>query len=826
MGAVWLRAAAQLRGRVRASLLLVLLVGLSGGVVLAGLAGARRSDAALPRFLAASRTTDATVWFIGPRGGQPARTDLARELRAVAAMPQVRTAERGSPVILSASDPTGPSEPSRQLGWVGLDRAGHESFGRPIVVAGRLPDPERPDEAVVDEEFAWRHALGTGAKLRVGMYTRAQFGPAGAGVPIRPEGPAADLRVTGIVRYPDDLLPVAEGRGEVDADESSHLFLTPAFWRRHGPDLANYGIHIAVDLHGGPGDLAAFTAAVQRRFAGQASINSTQFSREGDLARTARRATALETSAFLVFAILAALAGLLMVGQTLGRQMFLEATDQPTLRALGMIRGQLVGVALVRSAVVGAGGGAIAVAVAVALSPLTPIGVARRAQLGSEATGDWPMFAVGGLVIVVLVALGAALPVWRSARGRGDATGVADPAGSGRPSRVAAALAANGVLPTTVTGVRFALERGRGRTAVPVRAALAGAAAAVCAVTAVAGFGASLIHFATTPAAYGVTWDLAVGGFASAEASEPVARRLLASPDVAAMAALTGQMDVLVDGRSSRLIAIDERRGSLAPAVIEGREPLQPDEIALGTTTLRSLGKRVGDTVTLAAEQRPGRRLRIVGRAVLNTPGYDGVISQGKGVIVQLELFRRLAPSPQAAYASTFLVRLTPGADQERTLAEFRRDFGSFVFRPRPHVEVRNLQRVGGLPGLLAGLVVLLALAMMTHTLVTSVRRRRRDLAVLKTLGFVRGQVAATIAWQATTFAVVALTIGLPLGIAAGRWAWELTAAALGVDSGPVVPVSAILAVVAGTLLAANLAAAVPGRAAGRLRPAAALRSE
>jgi ABC-type lipoprotein release transport system permease subunit len=66
---------------------------------------------------------------------------------------------------------------------------------------------------------------------------------------------------------------------------------------------------------------------------------------------------------------------------------------------------------------------------------------------------------------------------------------------------------------------------------------------------------------------------------------------------------------------------------------------------------------------------------------------------------------------------------------------------------------------------------------MMTHTLVTSVRRRRRDLAMLKTLGFVRGRVVAAMVWQATTFAVVALAVGRPLGLAAGRWAWELTAA-------------------------------------------------
>jgi hypothetical protein len=89
MGAVWLRATAQLRGRVRASLLLALLVGLTGGVVLAALVGARRSEAALPRFLAASRTTDTMVYIVGPGNtpGQPARTDLGAEVRAVAALP-------------------------------------------------------------------------------------------------------------------------------------------------------------------------------------------------------------------------------------------------------------------------------------------------------------------------------------------------------------------------------------------------------------------------------------------------------------------------------------------------------------------------------------------------------------------------------------------------------------------------------------------------------------------------------------------------------------------------------------------------------------------
>jgi hypothetical protein len=455
-----------------------------------------------------------------------------------------------------------------------------------------------------------------------------------------------------------------------------------------------------------------------------------------------------------------------------------------------------------------------------------PIGVARRAELNPGVAVDWLVLAVGGLAIGVLVAVGAALPAWRAAGVRGHALGVIDATVPRRPSRAAAALAAAGVPPTAVIGVRLALEPGRGRIAVPVRAALAGAVAAVCAITAAAGFGASLTRLVRTPPAYGVAWDVAVGGFAPTAAAEPVAGQLLANPEVAAVAALLGQSEVTVDGRLVPILAIEERKGALAPVVIEGREPLRPDEIALGSLTLRSLGRRVGDTVTLAAERRPARPLRVVGRVVLNQPGCDCVITQGKGGIVHPDLFRDLAPEPELAHPSTFLVRLDVGVDRDRAMARLQREFAGTMFSPRPHADVRNLQRVADLPALLGALVVLVALGTVAHAVVTSVRRRRRDLAVLKALGLVRGQVAATIAWQATTFAVVALGLGVPLGIAVGRWAWQLTAAALGVASGPVVPLLAMGAVAIGMVLAVNLVAAVPGWAAGRMRPATALRSE
>jgi ABC-type antimicrobial peptide transport system permease subunit len=104
------------------------------------------------------------------------------------------------------------------------------------------------------------------------------------------------------------------------------------------------------------------------------------------------------------------------------------------------------------------------------------------------------------------------------------------------------------------------------------------------------------------------------------------------------------------------------------------------------------------------------------------------------------------------------------------------------------------------------------------------VRRRRRDLAILKTLGFRRRQIAAAVAWQATSFILVALAAGLPLGVAAGRWAWDLAAAQLESAAPPVIPALAIALIVPAALLAGNALAAIPARTAARTAPAISLR--
>jgi hypothetical protein len=827
MGVLWLRAKVQLRGRALASLFLALLVGLAGALVLAAAAGARRSEAALPRFLAVNRMVDSWVTV---QSDDPA-DDLAKVRDKLAALPEVRQVFRVSGVvgglILAGADPAGGAHPVRWryvLGTVALDPGGSVAFGRPIVAAGRLPDERRPEEAAVDEELAERYHLRVGSRYRVGAFTLEQFGPASALAAVAPQGAVVDLRVVGIVRYPMDLDPVVTDQDNALV-QHGELYLTPAYWRRYGPNIANYGSGLAVMLRHGQADLPRLQADLGRLYGDRASVSTPGLDSGETVTAGTRRAIGLESAALAGFALLAALAALLLVGQTLGRQILLEAADSPILRALGMTRAQLVGVALLRAAPIAAAGAALAVIGAVALSPMTPLGVARRAELDPGVAVDLPVLVVGALAIIVSVLGCAALASWRSDRATGQ-LGLGEVPGGERRSRVAAGLAMTGLPPTAVTGTRLALEPGRGPSAVPVRSAVAAAAAGVAALTLAVTFGASLLGLVGDPHAYGVTWDVKVGGFVDPQAAEQAARRLTANPAVAAFAgAVTQPPDSRIDGRAVHLLAFTPGKGELLPAVVQGRPPIQPDEIALGSITMRELGKQIGDTAQ-ASTAGASQRLRIVGRVLFNNTALAmTAVGPGKGGIVHVGLWRRLSPATPIVPVS-FFVRLDPASDRRAAIGQLQREFPNTVVFPLKQPDLSNLERVGYLPGLLAGLVALLALGTVAHALVTSVRRRRRDLAVLKTLGFMRGQVSQTVAWQATTFALVAGLLGVPLGIAGGRWAWRVVAEQLGVAADPVVPAGSVLAIATGALLVANLVAAGPGWAAARIQPAAVLRSE
>jgi putative ABC transport system permease protein len=159
-------------------------------------------------------------------------------------------------------------------------------------------------------------------------------------------------------------------------------------------------------------------------------------------------------------------------------------------------------------------------------------------------------------------------------------------------------------------------------------------------------------------------------------------------------------------------------------------------------------------------------------------------------------------------------------------MAELERDFPGLVSGPVKQMAIRNIERIRYLPYLLVGLIGVLAAASLAHALVLSVRRHRRQLAVCKTLGFTRRQVAAAIGAHASTLALAATAIGIPLGIVAGRWGWRVVADQLGVALPPITPLALVAAVLVGALIFANAVAAIPAWRAARLAPAHALRVE
>jgi predicted lysophospholipase L1 biosynthesis ABC-type transport system permease subunit len=97
---------------------------------------------------------------------------------------------------------------------------------------------------------------------------------------------------------------------------------------------------------------------------------------------------------------------------------------------------------------------------------------------------------------------------------------------------------------------------------------------------------------------------------------------------------------------------------------------------------------------------------------------------------------------------------------------------------------------------------------------------------MLKTFGFTRRQLGGTVAWQASVAAVIGIAVGIPLGVALGRFLWTLFARQIYAVPAPAVPAAVLALVALGTILLANLAAAIPGRSAARTPSAVALRAE
>ncbi|MDQ1521454.1 MAG: putative transport system permease protein [Actinomycetota bacterium] len=821
MPAIAVVARSRLRGRRGVSALLVLLVAIGVGVTLAGFAGARRTDAALPTFVRYSKGADAYATFVPKWFGGNATRNLGREVAAARAVPEVLDARRFTNGVVSAAEPGSTAPPRRILAWVGIDRDYLRMIGRPLVVHGRVPNDRAINEVAIDENLARDARLHVGSRYRLRVFT-VQQASAIAETVAQPQGFATTAMVVGILRYPTDVRDL-QGSSNAENIYQGHydLYLTPAFWRAAHGDIAGYNPAIAVTLRRGGRDLGAFRAAMARAFPNNVEVASrSEFLMGNGTLQGVDRSMSLQSRAFQAFAVVSGLAALFLVGQVLGRQVLVEGADDPTLRSIGMTRPDLVVVALLRAAVVTALGCALGVLVALGLSPLTPLPhtTARRAELHLGLHPDWTVLVFGAGIAAGLMTAVALLPTLR----RGvDATARGGPT-------VASRFAARSPSPAAAIGLRFALEPGRGARAVPVRSALVASTLAVTTVLGAATFATSFHELRRHPARYGVTWDIAAGGAASAGEARATEHRLARIAGIQAYAGI-GTTVADVDGHQFTALVMQRERGLVSPQVVEGRAPAGPNEVALGGATMDRLGLGIGDTARFAIPDFSDGRFdfEVVGRAVLNASGIDNQITPGDGALFDWSAVTRVGGAgARSVGPQSFLIRFAPTADPGAVRRAVRRAFPSSTTEAIEPPDVVNLGDVTLLPLALGGIVTLLGIATITHALVSAARRRRNELAVTKALGFVGRQTEAVVLCQALTLSLLALAIGIPAGIAVGRTAWAAAASQLHVVDRFAVP--ALPAAMGACAFVAVVAviALVPAVRARRLSTAEVLRSE
>jgi len=786
--AVWLRLRVDARAHWRSWVGAALLVGILTGAAVAAFAGASRTQSALDRFVRGTHAFDIAL----TNGSTPATINRQFDFDEISRLPDVVEAANVAYYNVEGTNQRGERFDQTDLAPLApIDGGFGSTMNRPRVLHGRLPSG--PDEIALSLLAAERLHAGTGDTLHAAL-----TGPADVGHAVERQ----PLRVSGVLAIQGGFPPITGGLPPLG-------LLTSAYYRAH-PDT--YTVYM-VRLRDGTRGLSAFTRELARRSPNAPVVTSNRI----EMTAPVQRGLDVQATALRLLGLVVAVLTILLLGQALARLSTVEADDDDVLRGLGFVNAQLRALAFWRGVAIGVVAAIVATITAVLLSLLTPVGVARQAELHPGISVNVGYLGAGLGAVVLLVVLLSVIPaVWvaapprRTRRARTRVTAGA---------RIGGALASAGVSTAAEAGVRMALEPGRGRTSVPVRSTIISAIAGVAVIAGVIGFSASLRNLLHEPRLYGWNWDIQIGDLFAPDL-RPEAVKLAARPETEAVSSATivrlHSGSVLFDA-----LAVDSLKGSTPPTIVEGRVPEAPEEIMLGTRTLDDLHRHVGDEVDLSAGDRSAR-LRVVGRGVL--PDFAGAARLGEGATMTYDGARRLVGNQ--AVADVILVRARPGAAGAKLIAELSNTKLGNVYLPAKPADLVDLGRVGSLPSVIAALLAVMAIATLAHALFSAARRRRRELAILKVLGFRRRQVSAAIAWQATVVAALAVVIGVPLGVALGRWGWQAFAQRLGVPDSTVTPLLAIVAVAVVALFVAFVTALIPARVAGRTPPAVALRAE
>ena len=689
--------------------------------------------------------------------------------------------------------------------YIGSTNGDFAQVDRVTFVKGVKSIPTRIGDAVMNVQAAKEMGVHIGSVIEIPFYSDAQVNALTSRSAIPKPYRLQKIKLVGEFVFSANVV-----QSDFDALGSSMVIFSPALTRRLETKCAT-GTEVWLQLKGGAASINKVIPQVFRIDPNAQDFGGDQVT--ASILPAVQRAIEPEAVALGTFGGVAGLAVLLIVALMIGRLLRVEAEETRTLRALGATRlsmraDQLIGV--LGALVLGA---AIAVAVAFGLSALSPLGPVRPVYPHPGVTFDATVLGLGFLILVAPLSAFALLTANRELRRIAAPSSTRAP----KPEPALVRASANAGLPiSTVTGVRFALESGEGRSATPVRSAIVGTVLAVTILMTTLTFGASLNGLVSRPSLYGWNWNYAIlAGFAGAEdmPGPQSAAFMNEDPDVQSW---SGAYTVAakLDGQGVGMLA-ESPGAAVAPPILSG------------------------DSVTFNNGTSKPRSLLIVGTTTM--PAIEDGIGMGSGALVATSNFPHSLLNVQHAPVygpNAILVRIRPGVTPSaayRSLLKVNREIdavpkdgglaGGVVTVLRP-VEIVNFHSMGTTPTIFAACLALGAIAALGITLGASVRRRRRDLALLKALGFTQRQLASAIAWQSSVAAFFGALFGIPLGIVIGRELWILFARSIDAVPDPSIAPLTIVVVGLGTVVFANIVAAIPGRIAARTSTALVLRTE
>jgi hypothetical protein len=797
----------------RSTVLVIVICAVLGTVSLGALAGARRTESAYGRYLRASNASDVYVNIPAPG------TSLIAQ---VSGLPGITSAAawlglNANPVVHGRVDDAFETD--------GMAGSLNGEFFRQddmTLVAGRLPPLRSTNEIVLTPRLAQSLDVRVGDKLTYQYEDSQSFTSAVTGY--------STYTVVGLVELPPALVD--------QFDQVQTAILPPgatAAALRHRNSVAFSWVDMRL-TRGAAGAPALQTSLARLAASLHHPGLSFAIRRLSTVHQQVQEAIRPQAVALAIFGALAALALFVLAGQGLAQLLDRSATQLRILRAMGMTRAKtalatgLAGALAVVSGIVLAIGGALAV------SPLAPVGPVRALDPARGFQFDTTVLLGGGLLLaLLLVALGAGL-AWRAARPFEHPNQFR--------SSVLARAALNAGLPTAMTlGASYALDPPPGRRRGPVRANLFGSVAAVTAVVTAVLFGASLSGVISHPVRYGWNWDALIqaqGGYGNFVGTN-LTRLVDDQPGVTGWSTF-GFAQLPIGGQSVPVLGLATHRGSVEPPTVTGHALGGTDQIEFGESTLHQLGLRVGDAVRVGSGP-DARALRIVGTVTLPSLGVQLTdhVSLGRGAMVDESTLLAIGGVNAATLKedvsvpelpSTLVIDVAPGTPVgpvvRRIVAADPGGVpgGDYQVHRVLGAAIANDAQMGSQPVTLAVVLAAAVVLSLAATVLASARQRRRDLAILRALSLTRRQIRAVIAWQTSTILLLAAVFGLPLGIAAGHWAWGSFAASIGVLPVTVVPWGPLLIGLLAVLVAGVALTATPAMLAARGSTTVDLRSE